>query len=120
MKNLMMPAMALMNRLTYNYKFTLISILWLVPIIGLTYLLLSQLNESIKQIQAEANGLSHYQQVYDIAVQAHQYRDFRAVAKQRTIPDLDRRSLDVRATISKLMVTTHPPPLQNDGLTPLL
>lgn len=103
MKNLMMPATALMNRLTYNYKFTLISILWLLPIIGLTYMLLSQLNESIKQIQTEADGLIHYQQLYDIAIQAHQYRDYRAIAKQRTLPELNQQSLAIQNKVDEML-----------------
>lgn len=92
----MNPAISLMNRLTYNYKFTLISVLWLVPIVGVTYLLVSQLNQSIQQIQNEVNGIQAYRDIYALSIEAQEYRDYRSVAKQRTMPQLERRSIQVR------------------------
>ena len=100
MTSIMKPAMVLMNRLAYNYKFILISILWLLPIIGLTYLLVSQLNASVNQIEHEIEGLDLYQQTYLLASQAQQYRDFRAISKQRTVPELDQKTLDLRTQIN--------------------
>ncbi|MDX1453100.1 MAG: methyl-accepting chemotaxis protein [Oleiphilaceae bacterium] len=101
----MKPAISLMNRLTYNYKFTLISILWLVPIVGVTYLLVSQLNKSIDQIQNEVNGIEAYRNIYTLAVDAQKYRDFRSVSKQRTMPELDRSSLSVREEVNAQIET---------------
>ncbi len=97
----MMPAMALMNRLTYNYKFILISVLWLLPIVGLTSLLVTQLNSSIRQIEQEVEGLSLYKQMFSIAQLAQQYRDFRAISKQRTVPELGDRSARLRTALDR-------------------
>lgn len=96
-----MPAVGLMNRLTYNYKFTLISILWLLPIIGLSYLLLTQLNNSITQIEDEISGLDIYEEIYELAVVANHYKDLRAVAKQRTLPDVSEESVDLQKLVDK-------------------
>ncbi len=94
--SIMKPAVSLMNRLTYNYKFTLISVLWLVPIIGVTYLLVSQLNNSIHQIENEVHGIEAYRGIYSLARDAQLYRDYRSVAKQRTMPQLERLSIQAR------------------------
>ena len=103
MKNLLLPAMALMNRLTYVYKFTLISVLWLIPIGGLTYMLVSQLNASISQVANEADGLKAYQSSYHIVQEAINYRDYRTVAKIRPIEGVDLESMKVRKKISHLL-----------------
>jgi len=95
--------MALMNRLTYVYKFTLISILWLIPIAGLTYLLVSQLNTSISQVANEVDGLKAYQSSYQIAQEAINYRDYRTVAKIRPVEAVDLESMKSRKKISKLL-----------------
>ena len=50
MKKLLAPAILLMNRLKIVYKFSLISVLFLLPIVGLGYLLVSQLNASIDDL----------------------------------------------------------------------
>lgn len=97
----MMPAVALMNRLTYNYKFTLISILWLLPIIGLSYLLLTQLNNSIKQIEDEITGLVIFEDIYDLTITANHYKDLRAVAKQRDLPDVAIESKNIQKEVDK-------------------
>jgi len=102
-KNLLLPAMALMNRLTYVYKFTLISILWLIPIGGLTYMLVSQLNASISQVANEVDGLEAYQSSYQIVQEAINYRDYRTVAKIRPIEGADLESMKVRKNISRLL-----------------
>jgi len=102
-KNLLLPAMALMNRLTYVYKFTLISVLWLIPIGGLTYMLVSQLNASISQVANEADGLKAYQSSYHIVQEAINYRDYRTVAKIRPIEGVDLESMKVRKKISHLL-----------------
>ena len=103
MKNLLLPAMALMNRLTYVYKFTLISILWLIPIGGLTYMLVSQLNQSIEHVESEVKGLKAYKSSSLIVQEAGNYRDYRSVSKLRPIESIDQKSLEIRKKISLLI-----------------
>jgi methyl-accepting chemotaxis protein len=99
----MLPAIALMNRLTYNYKFTLISILWLIPIVGLSYLLLNQLNNSIARIDEQIKGLSNYEDIYDLAIESQRYRDFRSISKQRNLPLIDQQSINSSLRIDQLV-----------------
>ncbi|UZE94989.1 methyl-accepting chemotaxis protein [Alkalimarinus alittae] len=103
MKNLLLPAMALMNRLTYVYKFTLISILWLIPIGGLTYMLVSQLNDSIDRVASEVDGLKVYQTSYHLVQEAINYRDYRTMAKLRGVESAIQKSSKSRKKISEMV-----------------
>ena len=63
MKQLINPAIALMNRLPMVYKFSLISILFLLPIGGLSWLAISELNRSVQTMTRGVEGLEQLQQV---------------------------------------------------------
>jgi uncharacterized membrane protein len=56
MKRFFSPSVNLMNRLSYLQKFSLIGLLFLLPI-GLTsYLLISDLNEQIETVKSEESS----------------------------------------------------------------
>ena len=69
------PAMFVMNRLPYTYKFLLISILFVCPIILLSYQLWDQLEQDIQTTSKEAEGVRIIASLSDIAFSANQYRD---------------------------------------------
>ena len=54
---LIKPAVALMNRLPMFYKFSLISVLFLLPIIALSWLVISELNRSVDTMTRGVEGL---------------------------------------------------------------
>lgn len=83
MKQLINPAIALMNRLPMVYKFSLISILFLLPIGGLSWLVMSELNRSVQTITQGVEGLEQVEQVNRLLSLAVDYRDFRAVGVLR-------------------------------------
>jgi diguanylate cyclase (GGDEF)-like protein len=59
MKRFFFPGVSLMNRLSYLQKFSLIGLLFLLPI-GLTlYLLISDLNQQIETVQLEQKGTEY-------------------------------------------------------------
>mgnify|MGYP000096517694 CR=1 FL=1 len=101
----LLPAIKLMNLLSYNLKFTLISVLWLFPIIGLSYLLLSQLNSSIKQIEQEVFGITFYEDILDLEQLAREYRDIRSISKQRSIGTLDNRATSLQRQLTQQFVS---------------
>ena len=103
MKRLLNPAVALMNRLKMIYKFSLISVLFLLPIAGLSYLLVSQLNEAISQIQAEIDGLSVLRVVSNLNEAAVSYRDYRSVFKLRNDPAMGKLSDEAAGRINKAL-----------------
>jgi len=74
------PAVALMNRLPMLYKFSLISILFLLPIGGLSWLVMTELNHSVETIIRGVKGLEQLRRVDRLVDASMDYRDFRAPA----------------------------------------
>lgn len=103
MKSFLKPAMLLMNRLTYVYKFLLISFIWMIPIVGLTYMLVSQLNESISRISNEVDGLNAYELSYRLFNESMNYRDYKAVSKLRQVPQLGEMADKSRKEINRML-----------------
>ena len=62
------PAVALMNRLPMVYKFSLISILFLGPIIVLSWLVISGLNQSVQTMTRGIEGLAELHKVERLLV----------------------------------------------------
>ena len=116
----LLPAIKLMNQLSYNLKFTLISILWLFPIVGLTYLLVSQLNASINQIEQEVFGISFYEDVVDLEQLAREYRGIRSISKQRSVSELEDRSLNIRQELSTKFNAFSDKIQAHSGVAPIL
>lgn len=54
---LLSPAISLMNRLTYLYKFSLINVLFLLPLMGLAYLQLDEISVEQRITQKELKGM---------------------------------------------------------------
>jgi methyl-accepting chemotaxis protein len=80
-KQLIYPAVALMNRLPMVYKFTLISVLFLLPIGGLSWLAISELNNSVQTGVRSVQGLEKLRQVNALMEASSDYRDIRAPGK---------------------------------------
>lgn len=78
MNYLINPAVALMNRLPMVYKFSLISILFLAPIIVLSWLVISSLNQSVQTMTRGIEGLAELRKVERLLVAAMDYRDYQA------------------------------------------
>ncbi len=81
MKLLIKPAVALMNRLPMFYKFSLISVLFLLPIVMLAWLVISELNRSVDTRTSAVEGLEQLETANHILSAAIAYRDFRAPGK---------------------------------------
>ncbi len=69
------PAMFVMNRLQYTYKFTLISVLFLCPILLLGYQLWDQLERDIQVTSSEVEGIHIIAQLNQLSFSANTYRD---------------------------------------------
>ncbi|MCM0612467.1 methyl-accepting chemotaxis protein [Marinobacter sediminum] len=78
MKRLINPAIALMNRLPMVYKFSLISILFLLPIGGLSWLVMTELNQSVRTMTRGVEGLEQLQSAEQLLAASIDYRDYQA------------------------------------------
>ncbi|MDG9671734.1 methyl-accepting chemotaxis protein [Hahella sp. CR1] len=92
-----------MNQLKLVYKFLLISVLFLLPIIALGYSLVSQLYDDVRQIENEVEGMAVIEQSAELLKLAQQYRDYRSVAKLRQAPELERRTMEIRSSIDSVL-----------------
>ncbi len=59
MSGVMAPAIGLMNRLKYPYKFSLVSMVFLTPIVVLLYMVVSEVNAGIGVARTEITGIAY-------------------------------------------------------------
>nr|WP_284709305.1 methyl-accepting chemotaxis protein [Marinobacter sediminum] len=67
-----------MNRLPMVYKFSLISILFLLPIGGLSWLVMTELNQSVRTMTRGVEGLEQLQSAEQLLAASIDYRDYQA------------------------------------------
>lgn len=103
MKRLIYPAIALMNRLPMVYKFSLISILFLLPIGGLSWLVMSELNQSVQTMTRGVEGLQQLRKVEQLVVSSMAYRDYRAGGILKNQDSLLDASEDAAAEIDGIL-----------------
>lgn len=103
MKQLIKPAVALMNRLPMFYKFSLISVLFLLPIGGLSWLVIGELNRSVETMTRGVEGLEQLEQVDRLLNASFDYRDYRAPGKVRDQSELLAKSDQAAETISSIL-----------------
>lgn len=102
MKKLLAPAILLMNRLKIVYKFSLISVLFLLPIVGLGYLLVSQLNASIDDLDRAISGTEAVAEANDLVRSAQRYRDYQTVVRVRELEgELLEKSQQAQASVTE-------------------
>ncbi|SFC16209.1 methyl-accepting chemotaxis protein [Marinospirillum celere] len=89
---LLQPGMALMNRLAYFSKFSLVAILFLLPMLLLSSIQIQQLWSDLRQIQRERAGLELQGLTLDLAAAAEDYRDLASLLETRDLPEVMERS----------------------------
>jgi methyl-accepting chemotaxis protein len=103
------PAVTLMNRLPMLYKFSLISVLFLLPIIALSWLVISGLNQSVQTMNRGVEGLQELQKVKELFVAAVDYRDYQAPAVLKQEPGLEAKADAAAQEISRLLAELAEP-----------
>ncbi|MEC7816260.1 MAG: methyl-accepting chemotaxis protein [Pseudomonadota bacterium] len=103
MKVLIQPAITLMNRLPMLYKFSLISVLFLLPIIALSWLVISGLNQSVQTMNRGVEGLQELQKVKQLFVAAVDYRDYQAPAVLKEEPGLVEKANTAAEEVTRLL-----------------
>ncbi len=119
MKQILWPAIKLMNQLKLVYKFLLISILFLLPIIFMGYTLVTQLYADIQRIENEVQGVDVSKDAAQLLSLAQQYRDYRTTAKLRQNQGLEDKSQDVKRRVSALLASLQERQLEFDATNDL-
>ncbi|WP_027856552.1 methyl-accepting chemotaxis protein [Marinobacterium jannaschii] len=76
---LLSPAIRLMNRLNYLYKFTLINVLFLIPLLSLAYMQLDEISESQQVTRTELGGIETLRKAVALVATASELRDLTVV-----------------------------------------
>lgn len=92
-----------MNRLPMFYKFSLISILFLLPIVALSFLVVGELNRSVNTITRGIEGTERLEQVNHLLDAAYRYRDYRAPGKLKEDPEILARADAARDDVDQLL-----------------
>lgn len=103
------PAIALMNRLPMVYKFSLISILFLGPIVVLSWLVISGLNQSVQTMNRSIDGLVELQKVDQLLVAAMDFRDYQAPGILKDETDLLQKAQAASQRIDALLADLAEP-----------
>lgn len=76
---LLSPAIGLMNRLNYLYKFSLINVLFLIPLLGLAYMQLDEISTSQQITRTELSGIKALRKAISLTETASELRDLTVV-----------------------------------------
>ncbi|WP_166264867.1 methyl-accepting chemotaxis protein [Marinobacter caseinilyticus] len=114
MKYLIYPAVALMNRLPMFYKFSLISILFLLPIVALSSLVITDLNHSVATITKGVEGLDRLKKVNHLLDASYRYRDYRAPGKLKEESAALAKAAKASDTIDSILTTLLDEPAEFD------
>ncbi|SFX23408.1 methyl-accepting chemotaxis protein [Marinospirillum alkaliphilum] len=90
------PGMALMNRLAYFQKFTLIALLFLLPLMLLSSMQTKSLWDDLRQLQRERSGLELQVSVLQLVALAERYQDLAALNDGRDDPLILQQQEQVR------------------------
>lgn len=81
LKLLLLPAVRLMGRLRFVWKFGLISSLFLLPLLVLGWGVVAEIQQQMQQVDDERQGLIALQDIYATIRVAEQYRDLSTITR---------------------------------------
>ncbi len=93
-----------MGRLGFTWKFSLVSALFMLPLIVLGLGLISDLNEKSKRIKDEIQGLKAVEVVFDLMQQAEKYRDYKVVNRDVESESVNKELKAITANIESSFV----------------
>lgn len=97
------PGVTFMGRLKYRSKFLLISFIFLIPLIGLTWMLTSEMNASIRSATAERQGVEYLKPARQLLEAMQQHRGMAAAFLSGDAGFRDKLAAK-QADIEKIMV----------------
>jgi len=83
-----LPAVILMGRLPFTWKFGLISSLFLLPLLILGWGVVGQIQQQLDQVDAERGGLVAIEDIYATIKLAERYRDLSTLTRANQEPEL--------------------------------
>lgn len=105
MKKIFMPAVRFMNKLKYPKKFSIIFLLFLIPIVSLLFLEIGNLNSAVKISNIQKDGLEYDVAVRKLIQQVQQHRGLSSIYLGGKVDSKDKviqKQSDVQAAINKI------------------
>ena len=103
MKLIIGPFVKLMNQLNYAYKFSLINVMFLLPLLVLSYGLVENLESDIEATESQIEGLHMMHDVYELLDQVSRYRDLKSADVYQANPEIAPYLAEVEAGVDSLM-----------------
>jgi len=101
MKHILKPAINFMNRLKYAHKIGFISVLFLVPIIVLTFGLYTEVSRILQKTGNEQNGLKTIREAFTLYAYTAEFRDTIQAYVTSDIKKAVEQSSDIKKKISE-------------------
>eukprot|EP01034_Spumella_vulgaris_P000181 gene181-252_t len=113
MNTLFRPAIALMQRLRLFPKFLLVSLIFLLPLLLVTTLLVRELHKSLEVTEREQLGAAYIGQLHQVSELAQQHRALerlRLAARQQLDGAALRTDIDIRLKRQAIRLAGNAPP----------
>lgn len=101
MKFILSPGVWMMKRMSFTVKFSLISLMFLLPIGGLSYIVFSDANRSIKTLDASIGGVDVLSDMMGLYSDLIDYRDYKAMARVLDNKEMAKIASDLESKITK-------------------
>ncbi|UZE96082.1 methyl-accepting chemotaxis protein [Alkalimarinus alittae] len=105
LKNIFFPGMKLISRLGFANKFMLISLLFFVPLVWLSYTVINDAYRQIEITENQRKGLELLNQTQTLVNAAERYRDAKIVAAYQFSTDLNAGLVDYQKAVTKAIST---------------
>lgn len=107
-----LPAVYLMNRMRFVWKFVLISVLFTLPIGVLSIALIREIESNIYTAETEQRGLHVMAQAYELLYLAADYRDFAIIQRINLSADIlqriEQKRTALEASLTRFEKNLHP------------
>jgi methyl-accepting chemotaxis protein len=108
LKLLLLPAVRLMGRLRFVWKFGLISSLFLLPLLILGWGVVAEIDQQVEQAASERHGLVALEDIYATIRLAEQYRDLstitRASQDEKLLAQVQQQKIQVEEQLKHLQI----------------
>lgn len=105
LKNILFPGMKLISRLGFANKFMLISLLFFVPLVWLSYTVINDVYKQIEITENQRKGLELLNQTQILVNAAERYRDAKLVAAYQFSTELNASLDDFQKAVSQAIST---------------
>lgn len=99
MKLIIRPFVKLMNQLNYAYKFSLINVMFLLPLLLLSYGLVEELESDIEATESQLEGVAILEDTFALLRLTAEYRDLKAAYVYKGNEDMRAAITDTEAKV---------------------